>query len=82
VLYSDKTSAPIQTGRRPLDGVSLGEGAFAYLNPPFDPSRVILQQSAFNPKMLVDLERQALHRGHEGFRQILKNLGATGDRDI
>lgn len=73
-------SAPIQTGRRPLNGVILGEGAFAYLDPPFDPSLVILQQSAFSPQMLVNLEFQALRRGHEGFRQVLKNLGATGDR--
>ncbi len=75
-------SAPIQTGRRPLNGVILGEGAFAFLDPPFDPARVILQQSAFNPQTLVDLESQALRRGHEGFRQVLKNLGATGDWDI
>ena len=75
-------SAPIQTGRRPLNGVILGEGAFAFLDPPFDPARVILQQSAFSPQTLVDLESQALRRGHEGFRQVLKNLGATGDWDI
>ena len=75
-------SAPIQTGRRPLNGVILGEGAFAFLDPPFDPARVILQQSAFSPQTLVDLESQALRRGHEGFRQVLKNLGAAGDWDI
>ncbi len=73
-------SAPIQEGRKALNGVNLGEGAFAYLDPPFSPAHVILQQSAFSPQMLVDLEFQALHRGHEGFRQVLKNLGATGDR--
>jgi 3-oxoisoapionate decarboxylase len=75
-------SAPIQTGRRPLDRVSLGEGAFAFLDPPFDPARVILQQSAFSPQSLVDLESQALDHGRDIFRQVLKNLGATGDWDI
>tara|TARA_B100000768_G_C11282559_1_gene379539 strand:+ start:4209 stop:5165 length:957 start_codon:yes stop_codon:yes gene_type:complete len=75
-------SAPIQTGRKALNGVILGEGAFAYLDPPFDPARIILQQSEFTPQKLVDLEGQALHRGHEGFRQVLKNLGATGDWGI
>jgi len=74
-------SAPIQTGRKALNGVKLGEGAFAYLDPPFDPARVILQQSAFSPQTLVGLEIQALHRGHGTFRQILKNLGATGNWD-
>ncbi len=75
-------SAPIQTGRKPLDGVGLGKGAFAYLDPPFDPAHVILRQSAFSPQMLVDLEHQALHRGHEGFRRVLRKLGASGDWDI
>ncbi|WP_406649872.1 sugar phosphate isomerase/epimerase [Aliisedimentitalea scapharcae] len=72
-------SAPIQAGRKALKGVSLGDGAFAYLDPPFDPARVILRHSEFSPQTLVDLERQALHRGHEAFRQILKTLGASGD---
>ncbi len=72
-------SAPIREGRKALNAVNPGEGAFAYLDPPFDPARVILQQSAFSPQSLVDLENQALHRGHFGFQQVLKNLGATGD---
>ena len=75
-------SAPIQTGRKALNGVVLGEGAFAYLDPPFDPEHVILQQSEFTPQTLVDLESQALLRGYESFRQILKNLGTTGDWDF
>jgi sugar phosphate isomerase/epimerase len=74
-------SAPIQEGRKALNGVNLGKGAFAYLDPPFYPAHVILQQSAYSPQSLVDLENQALHRGHESFRQVLKNLGATGDWD-
>jgi sugar phosphate isomerase/epimerase len=75
-------SAPIQEGRKALNGVNLGEGAFAYLDPPFSPAHVILQQSAFSPQMLVDLEFQALHRGHEGFRRVLRKLGTSGDWDI
>ena len=74
-------SAPIQDGRKALDGVNLGDGAFAYLDPPFDPARVVLRQSELGPQTLVDLENSALHRGHKAFRQILKNLGTTGDWD-
>ncbi len=72
-------SAPIRDGRAALDDVKLGEGAFAYLDPPFDPARVILRQSEVSPQALVELESQALHRGHEAFRQVLKHLGATGN---
>lgn len=36
-------SAPIQEGRKALNGVNLGEGAFAYRDPPFSPAHVILQ---------------------------------------
>lgn len=71
-------SAQIQKGRSPLNGVQLGTGAFAYLDPPYDPARVVLRQSEFSPETLVQLESKALHRGHEAFQQILKNLGATG----
>ena len=74
-------SAPIQTGRMTLPGVNLGNGAFAYLTPPFDAARVVLRQSAFSPQTLVDLEHQALHRGHDSFKRILKSLGASGDWD-
>ncbi len=74
-------SAPIQKGRTALPGVNLGEGAFAYLHPPFNPARVVLCQSKFEPQTLVDHEFQALHRGHESFRHILKYLGTTGDWD-
>ena len=72
-------SAPIRDGRAALDDVKLGEGAFAYLDPPFNPARVILRQSEVSPQTLVELESQALHRGHEAFRQVLKHLGATGN---
>ncbi len=72
-------SAPIRDGRAALDDVKLGEGAFAYLDPPFDPARVILRQSEVSPQALIELESQALHRGHEAFRQVLKQLGATGN---
>ena len=72
-------SAPIQDGRKTLNGVNLGEGAFAYLDPPFDPALVILRQSEFSPQALIELESQALHRGHTAFQNILKNLGTTGE---
>jgi 3-oxoisoapionate decarboxylase len=68
-------SAPIRSGRMALNGVNLGEGAFAYLDPPFDPARVILQQSELTLQTLVDLESQALNHGRDNFRQVLKNQG-------
>jgi sugar phosphate isomerase/epimerase len=72
-------SAQIRDGRTPLPGVILGEGTFSYLNPPFDPARVILNQSEFSPQTLIDYERRALQRGHVAFRSILRKLGATGE---
>ena len=74
-------SAPIQKGRKPLNGVILGKGSFSYLNPPFDPKRVVIRQSDFNPQKLVELESEALQIGHEEFKKILKHLGATGKWD-
>ena len=74
-------SAPIQKGRTTLPGVKLGEGAFAYLDPPFHPARVLLYQSDFEPQTLIDHEFQALLRGHRNFKQILKHLGTTGKWD-
>jgi sugar phosphate isomerase/epimerase len=74
-------SAQIRDGRTPLPGVILGEGTFSYLNPPFDPARVILNQSEFSPQTLIDYERRALQRGHVAFRSILRKLGATGEWD-
>ena len=74
-------SAQIRDGRTPLPSVILGEGTFSYLNPPFDPARVILNQSEFSPQTLIDYERRALQRGHVAFRSILRKLGATGEWD-
>ena len=74
-------SAQIRDGRTPLPGVILGEGTFSYLNPPFDPARVILNQSEFSPQTLIDYERRALQRGHVAFRNILRKLGTTGEWD-
>ena len=71
-------SAPIQDGRKALHGVNLGFGAFAYVDPPFDPARLVLKHSAHSPETLVDLEMRALNRGHYAFKQILKSLSATG----
>jgi 3-oxoisoapionate decarboxylase len=68
-------SAPIRTGREPLDGVVLGEGAFRYLDPPFDPVRVVLDQGALSGAELVRLERAALDRGLAWFRGELAALG-------
>ncbi len=72
-------STPIQKGRLPLKGVHLGTGAFEYLNPPFDPERVILKKSEFSSDRLVELESAALQRGHASFQKVLKNCGAAGD---
>ena len=72
-------TAPIQTGREPLSDVILGQGAFAYLDPPFDPARVILNPSEFEPEILVKMENDALLRGSRIFFDILKSLGAKGD---
>ena len=72
-------SAPIQKGRMPLKGVYLGAGAFKYLDPPFDPKRVVLGKSEFSSGRLIELESAALQRGHASFHKVLKNCGATGD---
>ena len=74
-------TAPIKKGRKPLSGVKLGMGSFSYLNPPFDPKRVIVRQSDFSPQKLVKLESEALQKGHEEFKKVLKHLGATGKWD-
>jgi 3-oxoisoapionate decarboxylase len=68
-------SAPIRPGRRPLPGVTLGKGAFAFLDPPHGPARIVLDQSQLSPERLVDLEHQALIRGLAAFQQILTDLG-------
>lgn len=70
-------SAPIRPGRQPLAGVTLGEGTFAYLEPPFDAARIVLDQSHLTPERLVDLEHQALMRGLQAFRRVLQGLGCT-----
>jgi 3-oxoisoapionate decarboxylase len=70
--------APIRQGREPLGGVKLGEAAFAFLDPPFDPSRIILDQSRFGGEELVKLERDALIRGMAWFKSTLKELGCVG----
>ena len=74
-------SAPIQDGRKALSGVNLGLGAFAYLDPPFDPARLVIRHSDYSPETLINLEMRALNRGHYNFQKILKNLGATGRWD-
>ena len=70
-------SAPIRTGRQALPGVVLGEGAFRYLDPPFDPARIVLDRSALSPELLVELEHAALVRGLSAFRSVLRGLGCT-----
>jgi hypothetical protein len=70
-------SAPIRPGRTPLPGVTLGEGAFAFLDPPHDPARIVLDQSRLSPERLVALEHQALIRGITAFRSVLADLGCT-----
>jgi hypothetical protein len=58
-----------------LPGVTLGQGTFAYLEPPFDPARIVLDQSQLAPDRLVELEHQALIRGLANFRAVLRGLG-------
>jgi 3-oxoisoapionate decarboxylase len=70
--------APIRQGREPLEGVRLGEAAFAFLDPPFDPSRIILDQSRFSGEELVKLERDALIRGMAWFKSNLKEVECAG----
>ncbi len=72
-------SAPIRDGRQPLGGVVLGEGTFAYLKPPFDPSRVVLDHTNISPETLVALEYDALIKGRRAFFDMLLACGATGD---
>ncbi|MDW4549929.1 sugar phosphate isomerase/epimerase family protein [Defluviimonas sp. D31] len=70
--------APIRGGRTPLAGVELGKGAFAFLEPPFDPARLVLDQSEFDGKRLVELEYEALVRGMAWFKDRLAELGCAG----
>jgi sugar phosphate isomerase/epimerase len=70
-------SAPIRAGRTPLGGVVLGQGAFSYLRPPFDPERIVLDQSRHSGTELVALERAALDRGLEWFRGMMQRLNVT-----
>ena len=60
-------SATIQDGRKALHGVNLGHGAFAYVEPPFDPAQLVQRHSAHSPETLVDLEMCALKREHYAF---------------
>ena len=71
-------SAPIRKGRTPLADVILGEGSFAYMEPPFKPACVILDQSNFTGEQLVELEYQALLEGVEAYHSVLQNLDCTG----
>lgn len=70
-------SAPIRESRVPLAGVTLGEGAFAYAEPPFDAEYLVLDQSQLSPEQLVELEYKALIRGTSAFRSVLTDLGCT-----
>jgi sugar phosphate isomerase/epimerase len=70
-------SAGIRDGRQPQSGVTLGEGSFAYLDPPYDPGRIVLDQSLLTPDQRVDLEHQALIRGVAAFRAVLERQGSA-----
>ena len=70
-------SAGIRDGRDPQPGVTLGSGSFAYLEPPFDPVRVMLDQSRLTPDERVALEQQALIRGVQAFRAVLERQGCA-----
>ena len=71
-------SAGIRPGRQPQPGVVLGSGAFRFLAPPFDPARIVLDQSAHCGPDLATLERTALNRGMAWFKSELTRLGCTG----
>lgn len=70
-------SAPIRANRTPLAGVTLGQGAFAFADPPFDPAYLVLDQSRLSPAQRVDLEYKALIRGTAAFRSVLTDLGCA-----
>jgi sugar phosphate isomerase/epimerase len=69
--------APIRESRVPLAGVTLGEGTFAFVDPPFDPTYLVLDQSQLSPEQLVELEYRALIRGNTAFRTVLRELGCS-----
>ncbi len=71
-------SAPIRPGRTPLDGVRLGQGSFAYADPPFDPGRIVLDQTRLSAEELVRLEARALGRGLDWYKGVLRDLGCSG----
>ncbi len=70
-------SAGIKPGRMPQVGIMLGAGSFGYLDPPFDPGRIVLDPSALSADQRVDLEYQALIRGVAAFRAVLERQGCT-----
>ena len=55
----------------------LGEGSFRFLEPPFDPAQIVLDQSEHAPATLVDLEYKALVRGVNYFYAMLRELGCN-----
>lgn len=68
-------SAPIGPGRVPLAEVTPGAGSFAFLRPPFDPARLVLDPSRHSGAEMVALERAALDRGVAWFRALLAEMG-------
>ena len=70
-------SAPIRPGRAPLGGVVPGQGSFAFLAPPFDPARLVLDQSRHTGAELVALEGAALKRGLRWFQAVMEGLDLT-----
>jgi hypothetical protein len=56
----------------------LGKDAFAFLEPPFDPARIVLDQSQHDASTLVELEYNALIRGLDYFYGVLRDLGCDG----
>ena len=70
-------SAPIRPGRQALVGVVPGHGSFAFLAPPFDPARLVLDQSRHSGPELVALERAALVRGLNWFREMMEAMKLT-----
>jgi hypothetical protein len=71
-------AAAVAEGRKPLAGVRLGEGAFGFAEPPFDPAFLVLDQARHRPAELVRLEGEVLERGLAWFKTMLAGLGVTG----
>ncbi|MFN6977052.1 MAG: sugar phosphate isomerase/epimerase family protein [Gemmobacter sp.] len=68
-------AAGIRPGRAAQPGVTPGQGAFRWADPPFDPAFLVLDQRRHTGAHLVALERAALDRGLSFWRGVMADLG-------